>query len=163
MFETSRKASVACSPECQRENVKKYTKIRQQEKLASRPKTKLQPCGWCGEDIEVDISYRGNRLYHDECRAQGYKATNLRKNNKRRDVPVKRDVSLEAVVQRDGLDCHICGELVDLDIPRNSRMGATIDHVLPVSKGGDSSLENLRLAHWICNIRKSDSLEFVDG
>ena len=37
-------------------------------------------------------------------------------------------------------------------------MGLTVDHVIPLSKGGSDELENLRPAHWICNNRKSDKV-----
>lgn len=32
----------------------------------------------------------------------------------------------------------------------------TIDHYLPLSKGGVDEIENLRLAHWECNHLKND-------
>ena len=38
-------------------------------------------------------------------------------------------------------------------------MSATVDHIIPVSKRGDPvALENLQLAHRICNRAKSDKL-----
>jgi 5-methylcytosine-specific restriction endonuclease McrA len=47
---------------------------------------------------------------------------------------------------------------IDLSLARNSRFGATIDHVIPISKGGLDVLDNLRLAHWICNIKKGNKV-----
>lgn len=32
----------------------------------------------------------------------------------------------------------------------------TFDHHVPMSKGGDDELDNLRLAHWMCNQIKGD-------
>jgi 5-methylcytosine-specific restriction endonuclease McrA len=63
-------------------------------------------------------------------------------------------ISADVLIQRDGNVCHICLDVIDLSLPRNSRFGATIDHVMPVSKGGADTLENMKLAHWICNIKK---------
>lgn len=40
---------------------------------------------------------------------------------------------------------------------RNSDYGWEIDHVYPVSKGGDDQLVNLRPIQWENNIKKSDS------
>jgi 5-methylcytosine-specific restriction endonuclease McrA len=38
-------------------------------------------------------------------------------------------------------------------------MSATVDHIIPVSKGGHpSAMDNLQLAHWICNRLKSNKL-----
>jgi 5-methylcytosine-specific restriction endonuclease McrA len=45
-----------------------------------------------------------------------------------------------------------------MDIKRTDKLGATIDHVLPISKGGLDTMENVALAHWICNIRKGNKL-----
>lgn len=38
----------------------------------------------------------------------------------------------------------------------------TVDHVIPVAKGGNSDLENLALACFHCNRRKSDLVTAVD-
>jgi 5-methylcytosine-specific restriction endonuclease McrA len=35
----------------------------------------------------------------------------------------------------------------------------TIEHVIPVSLGGDDSFENLALSCFVCNRRKSDNLK----
>jgi 5-methylcytosine-specific restriction endonuclease McrA len=52
-----------------------------------------------------------------------------------------------AIVQRDGWVCGICGEACD---PRYY----TIDRVVPGARGGGYSLDNCRLAHFICNSRR---------
>ena len=41
-------------------------------------------------------------------------------------------------------------------------MPFTVDHVLPIGKGGDDSLENLALACFHCNRRKSDQTTMRD-
>ena len=58
--------------------------------------------------------------------------------------------------------CHICGGVVDKTLPQYHPMSAEIDHIIPVSKGGDPiSHENLRLTHRKCNREKSDKLPSV--
>jgi hypothetical protein len=54
------------------------------------------------------------------------------------------------VIERDGLVCHICGTDVE---PHDVH----IDHVLAIAKGGDSELDNLRVSHSRCNLRKGAS------
>ena len=55
--------------------------------------------------------------------------------------------------------CGICGRLVDFDMKYPHPLSPCIDHIIPVSKGGHpSDIENLQLAHWSCNRRKSDKL-----
>jgi len=65
------------------------------------------------------------------------------------------------VVLRWGANCHICKKSIDLDAPRSVRVegwqeGLHMDHVVPISKGGSDTLENVKPAHGLCNIKKKD-------
>ncbi len=55
------------------------------------------------------------------------------------------------VKKRDNYTCQYCGV-------RPSRTHTTIDHVIPVSKGGQSSYENCVTACYKCNNKKNDRL-----
>ncbi len=52
-----------------------------------------------------------------------------------------------AVIERDGLRCHLCGG----DVPRSD---IHVDHVVPLARGGRSTLDNLSVAHSRCNLVK---------
>lgn len=55
--------------------------------------------------------------------------------------------------------CALCGQPVDKKIKYPHPMSATVDHIIPVSKGGHpSDLDNLQLAHFCCNRQKSDRI-----
>jgi 5-methylcytosine-specific restriction endonuclease McrA len=55
--------------------------------------------------------------------------------------------------------CGICGQPVDMSLKHGHPMAATIDHIIPIAKGGHpSDIENLQLAHWTCNRQKSDKI-----
>lgn len=55
--------------------------------------------------------------------------------------------------------CGICGKPVDFSLKYPHPLSATVDHIIPVSKGGHpSDLSNLQLAHRCCNREKSDKL-----
>lgn len=56
--------------------------------------------------------------------------------------------------------CGICGKPVDkIKYKYPHPLSATVDHIIPVSKGGHpSDLSNLQLAHRCCNRQKSDKL-----
>lgn len=55
--------------------------------------------------------------------------------------------------------CGICGKEVDFSIPYPDPMSACIDHIVPLSKGGHpSDINNMQLAHMVCNRAKSDNL-----
>ena len=55
--------------------------------------------------------------------------------------------------------CGICGRPVDLSLKQGDPMAPTVDHIIPIAKGGHpSDIDNLQLAHWTCNRQKSDKL-----
>lgn len=61
-----------------------------------------------------------------------------------------------AVFARYGRTCHLCGQL----IPRNTYfphpLSPSVDHLIPVSRGGSNSISNLRPAHLRCNTNRSN-------
>ena len=60
--------------------------------------------------------------------------------------------------------CGICGQPVDMRLKWPDPMSKTIDHIIPVAKGGHpSDISNLQLAHFKCNRLKSDKLFKEDG
>ena len=59
------------------------------------------------------------------------------------------------IFARDAI-CAICGRPVNYDKHFPDPWSATLDHIIPIAKGGDpASLENLQLAHLQCNRVKS--------
>lgn len=55
--------------------------------------------------------------------------------------------------------CGICGKPVDKSLKYPHPLCATIDHIIPLEKGGHpSDINNLQLAHFTCNRQKSDKL-----
>lgn len=55
--------------------------------------------------------------------------------------------------------CGICHAPVDFSFKYPHPLSPTVDHIVPVAKGGHpSALENLQLAHRHCNRAKSDKL-----
>lgn len=62
-----------------------------------------------------------------------------------------------ALRERDGDDCWLCQSPMHF-VYGNKDDRATIDHVMPRSKGGADTSDNLRLAHWRCNLDKRDTV-----
>jgi 5-methylcytosine-specific restriction endonuclease McrA len=60
----------------------------------------------------------------------------------------RRKITRRAVFARDGWSCQYCG----------TRGNLTVDHVIPRSKGGGSSWENIVASCAPCNRRKGDAL-----
>lgn len=66
-------------------------------------------------------------------------------------------VTLKSVMKRDGGLCKLCGRPVDTTDRRGNGLGyyyPTIDHIVPLSKGGEHVMSNVQLSHMICNSRK---------
>ena len=79
---------------------------------------------------------------------------------------VDKEITLEAVAKRDGNVCWLCGLPVDWDDIDETRIYAgnmypSIDHVVPLAKGGKHAWGNVRLAHRICNTMKGDKVGIV--
>ena len=56
--------------------------------------------------------------------------------------------------------CAICGRPVDFDIKPPDPMAPSIDHIVPIAKGGHpSDLANLQLAHLGCNRKKGTRIK----
>jgi 5-methylcytosine-specific restriction endonuclease McrA len=64
--------------------------------------------------------------------------------------------TLDDIFVRDAGICHLCGDLVERH--GLGSLSATMDHVIPVTKGGHHTLENVKLAHRSCNTRKGNKL-----
>lgn len=63
-------------------------------------------------------------------------------------------IDRSAVFERDGWCCGICGLDVDPAEPFPEPGAATIDHVVPMSRGGGHTWTNVQLAHFYCNTVK---------
>lgn len=67
--------------------------------------------------------------------------------------------SISEILEKTGFLCSLCFDCIDLTLLTNHKMSMTIDHVQPLSKGGDSMKYNLLAAHRTCNTRKQDRWE----
>lgn len=55
--------------------------------------------------------------------------------------------SRQAVYDRDGGFCYICGKPVDQN-------NWHLDHVVPLTRGGDHAFDNCAVTHPVCNLKK---------
>lgn len=60
----------------------------------------------------------------------------------------------KAILERDSYTCQNCGN----SIYKEPNLLLEIDHIVPVSKGGETEPDNLQTLCWRCNRSKSDSL-----
>jgi 5-methylcytosine-specific restriction endonuclease McrA len=50
--------------------------------------------------------------------------------------------------------CHICGQPIDYTLPHLDPKSFVIDHVVPLTKGGADTIDNIKAAHRDCNSTK---------
>ena len=74
---------------------------------------------------------------------------------------VDKSITLAKLLKRDNGICYLCGEKVDVDdyiirddIKIVGDNYPSIDHIVPVAKGGTHTWDNVKLAHKICNSKK---------
>lgn len=61
------------------------------------------------------------------------------------------------VYERDRWVCGICRGPIP-KVTDDRELCATLDHVVPLSRGGGHLMSNVQASHWICNSWKSDRL-----
>lgn len=69
------------------------------------------------------------------------------------------EINPQEVFHRDGWACGICGESVDPTIAWPHPESASLDHVVPMAKGGPHLAGNVQCAHLRCNVQKGTKIE----
>lgn len=67
------------------------------------------------------------------------------------------------VFERDDWVCGICGAGVDRDATFPSPRSASLDHIIPLSLGGEHSRANTRCTHLRCNIKRGNRVAPQDS
>jgi len=68
------------------------------------------------------------------------------------------------VFERDNWMCRICGDPVNRDARTPELDAPTVDHIVPLARGGAHAPDNWQTAHFYCNSVKSDQIgiEFAE-
>lgn len=114
-------------------------------------------CDWCGQSYLHDLRVTGTVAKY--CSALHSKAAwRARYRARRGQFSIPRTRRL-AIYERDKWICQLCFEPVDPTLPATHRLSATLDHIECQSWAliPDHTDRNLRLAHLVCNSRRSDA------
>ncbi len=76
----------------------------------------------------------------------------VRRALKKTNGAVDSNITTQSVFERDQGICGICR----LECSRNE---ASVDHIIPLSKGGTHTWDNIQLAHMLCNIKKGNRID----
>ena len=99
-------------------------------------------------------------MWRRKSRRRGNQSTHVAR-AKRYGVEYDRSITLNRLIERDGMTCYLCGKTCTKDDNRWGSFGPdypTIDHVIPLSKGGTHTWDNVRVACGICNELKGDEV-----
>ena len=80
---------------------------------------------------------------------------------KRFGVPYEYGITLRTLLKEKGLRCAICGGLCDMDDKTWGDCGPlypSIDHIIPLAKGGGHTWNNIQVSHMMCNSIKGDKI-----
>lgn len=67
------------------------------------------------------------------------------------------------IFARDGWACQLCSLPVDRGAKFPHPQSPSLDHIVPLSLGGDHVPSNTQCTHLGCNMRKSNNMEVADG
>lgn len=132
--------TIYCSREC-----KGYAKF----------PTLAQTCAHCGEQFTTRRSTQ--LLCSEPCRRAAHRLQS--KFRSRTGEPTAPGVWRAKIAERDRWHCGICGEPVNPQVKYPDPLQATLDHIVPVSRGGTNDPTNLRLAHMSCNRSRGNRME----
>lgn len=153
--ERKRKAEAELKAERRRQR----KELREAEAKQKRVERKIQhPCPVCK-------TMTTRRKYcSDVCRNKANNSTKeVRRRKKIKDAMVNNDITVMGLFKRDAGVCYLCGGRCNTEdyVMRGEAFIAgdwypSIDHVVPLAKGGEHSWDNVKLAHRRCNSLKSD-------
>lgn len=114
-------------------------------------------CEYCGK--EFDSTCNSRRFCSDKCCHDWWRQKNRKAFQRTRSK--YQGISLPLLIQRDNNICYLCGEECDSNdytyVNDHFCMGKkypTIEHLIPMSRGGTNTWDNVKLAHNSCNATK---------
>lgn len=158
---------------------KKTIRLLEKTKKHDARLDELHICSICGKEYSIReyMKSTGTRYERDsgfcsaECRDQKKRLTkhlgrkgdrNHRQRARKFGCTYERGITLRKVVDRFGLTCSLCGEPCDWNDHSWSEycgpLYPSIDHIVPLCKGGNHDWSNVQVAHIICNSKKETSL-----
>lgn len=141
---------------CSRECLIKGGQIRKGKVQTTRKI--IRYCVVCGKEFET---WKGRKITCSvEC---SRKKKNIDRQYK--GIVIDSDITLKKLAERDHNQCQICGFFVNWNdysfkdqFMICGNLYPSVDHVIPISKGGLHSWNNVQLAHRICNSKKNNKI-----
>lgn len=143
-----------CSTDCLNKHKEQLESERNKERI----------CEECGSSFTMKGSKRKSYCSEQCCKRNQNRRKELK--NKFKNAKIDYSISLEKLYERDNGVCYICGEMCDWEDYGVRDCGTiicgdrypSIEHIVPASRGGSHTWDNVALAHRRCNTMKSNHL-----
>lgn len=167
------KPLTTCSEACSLDRRRRFARKRPRPLSAVPPTTAFKACEVCGSEFEclsVNLPHRRycsktcwNRMRSLNRKGKPYRVAiarraRVRRRARERDAFVE-DIDPSEIAERDHWLCGLCGEPVERSEVVPHPLSATIDHIIPLAKGGLHEKKNVQLAHFWCNSIKGDKVD----
>lgn len=120
-------------------------------------------CSVCGvEYCPLQVRSKGRTYCSEPCRQKSKRITHpererdrrLNRQHAKRSAGLAETITRAQLRARDGDECYLCGEVIDFEIQWPNPQSPSMDHLVPLSKGGLHQIENTAMTHLKCNMRK---------
>ncbi len=115
-------------------------------------------------ELHPEYSAEANRKWRDENpgAAAAYHQANrdktIRRVNRRRErikaTAAAEPIDLVSLWRHQCGICPLCGQRIDSSLAYPDPLSKSVDHIVPLSRGGTHERANCQFAHLVCNIRK---------
>jgi 5-methylcytosine-specific restriction endonuclease McrA len=162
-IKVSERAGKYCSDKCYRADSKEETRERSRNRnMELTDWDRVRTCAECGKKFTKE-SYgkKGLRCFcSEECARSANRRIRKNLKYKRRarvkEALVDRGITIEKLFVRDHGRCAICGRKLKISDVVPSKYAPTVDHIIPLSRGGKHAWYNVQLACFLCNSMKGD-------
>ena len=147
-----------CSKQCSQKAARQKQQLKKKERYAN------------DEEYRKKVREQQRKYSQTEKGKSILQANKLKRDRRIKNKEEVDSISLQELYERDKCVCWLCGELCNYDDKeyRVSKNGhgylatgpgyPSVDHVVPLSKGGTHTWDNVKLAHKRCNSKKCNKI-----
>lgn len=123
------------------------------DKLTDIKATKIYVCKICNKQFNPEYGNKIRFACSPECKTS---LKRLYSHNRRARLAAAfvANVPTHMIYERDDYMCKLCNQPLNMQVPAPHPLSPSIDHIIPISKGGTHEPNNVQAAHFICNSHK---------
>jgi hypothetical protein len=152
LFASRRPNQVRCSDECR----KAVARAQSDAAARQRHRPRRRECRVCGSAFTPTYGDKKRSFCSDICARTHARRTRKHRHRAREAGVAYEYINPRKVFVRDGWKCGICRGKIDPRLRSPNPRSASLDHIIPIARGGPHLHTNIQAAHLICNSRKSD-------